>query len=177
MSVELQLIRASEFIRLDPHKHLDLEASKEALGTLARACRKRGIDCALLDLRTLPVLAKPHFTTAELGALVGAFREAGFSRQQRLAILYRQDLHGGIRSFAFISRMSGLQVQAFSEYEGAMHWLSSDSTRRDLPPESEVRVPIKQSRVEARRLPVSPTVLAVRNRLSQPVRRTRASHH
>jgi hypothetical protein len=73
--------------------------------------------------------------------------------------------------------MSGLQVQAFSEYEGAMHWLSSDSTRRDLPPESEVRVPIKQSRVEARRLPVSPTVLAVRNRLSQPVRRTRASHH
>lgn len=87
MSVELQVIRASEFVRLDAHKHLDLGASKEVLRALALACRKRGIDRALMDVRTLPVLAKPHFTTTELSSLVWDFRDGGLSPRQRLAIL------------------------------------------------------------------------------------------
>jgi len=55
MSVELQVIRASEFIRLGADKYLDLEASKVALCALAQACCKRGCKCALVDLRTLPL--------------------------------------------------------------------------------------------------------------------------
>ena len=116
MPVELQIIRASEFIRLDADEHLNFTASKQVLHTLAQACRRRGLDCALLDLRPLPEQQKPQFTMTELASLVGAFREAGFTRQQRLAILYRHDLHGGIRNFAFISRLRGMQVQAFSDF-------------------------------------------------------------
>src|SRR5262245_39164333 len=117
MPVELQIIRASEFVRLGAKGQLNFEASTEALATMAHACRKRGVDRALLDLRELPTPPKPLFTTSELGALVGTFREAGFSRRQRLAVLYRNDPHRGARMFAFIGIMRGWQVRAFGDFE------------------------------------------------------------
>jgi predicted aconitase len=124
MAVALRIIRAAEFVCLDPEEHLDLEASKEALRHLALACRKRGLDRAVVDLRKLPVLAKPHFTKTEVAALVDAIRDAGFSEEQRLAVVYRDDVFGGIRDFAFISRMRGLQVQAFADFGAASQWIS-----------------------------------------------------
>ena len=154
MPVELQVILASEFVRLDPHEHLDFEASRQALQDLAHACRKRGLDRAVVDLRTLPVLAKPHFTKNEIAALVMAFREAGFSREQRLAVLYSQDVHGAIRDFAFISRMRGLRVEAFADFEAALHWLSEGHECREKPGQSEVPVPITRRRPESRKLPL-----------------------
>src|SRR5882757_5222142 len=111
MPLELQVIRASEFVRLDPDEHLDFAASKQALQTLAQACKKRGLDRALLDLRALPVPTTPLFTPTQLAALIGTFREAGFGRHQRLAVLYRSDPHGGARTFAFIGRIQGWQVR------------------------------------------------------------------
>jgi hypothetical protein len=146
MPVELQVIRASEFIRLNADEVLDFEATTQALAGLAQACHTRGLNCALLDLRLIPIPSRPQFTTTELAALVGTFRAAGFSRRQRLAILYRHDIHGGIRSFAFISRIRGLQVQAFSDYETAIHWLA-DEPDHHAPTRGEgVQVPIKQSK-------------------------------
>jgi hypothetical protein len=126
MPITLDIIRASEFIRLDATEHLDFGASKHVLEGLAFACRKRGIERAMLDLRTVPVPAKPLFTAAELSALIGAFRDAGFSRRHRLAILYREDAHGGIRTFAFLSKLRGLQVRAFNDFEKALQWLSEE---------------------------------------------------
>jgi len=171
MSIELQIIRASEFVRLDAHKHLDLTASQEALRGLAHACHKRAIDRALVDLRTLPVLARPHFTTTELAALVGTFREAGFTRQQRLAILYRDDVHGGIRNFAFISRMRGLQVHAFSEFESALQWLSEESAKPAGRPAPEVPIPITNRAGEVRKLPASLPAEIPGGRAIRPTRR------
>jgi hypothetical protein len=124
MPVELQVIRASEFVCLDANEHLDFEASKQALQGLAQACRKRGLACALLDLRGLPVLSRPHFTTAQVGKLVGTFRDAGFTQRQRLAILYEHDVYGIIRDFTRFSRSRGLQVRTFLNHEESMNWLS-----------------------------------------------------
>jgi len=126
MPIELQVIRASEFIRVSAKKLLNLEASKEALRVLAVACWKRGLSHALLDLRAVPVPEKPWFKPSELAALVDVFREAGFTTQQRLAILYRTDRYGGTRMFAFISQCKGLQVRAFGEFESALLWLSEE---------------------------------------------------
>jgi len=130
MPTEIQIIRANEFVCLDPQRHLDFQASKEALQVLAVACRLRGIDRAMLDLRALPIPVKRLFTTAELAALVGSFHEAGFTRQHRLAVLYRRDPHGGARMFAFIGFMRGWQVRAFSEFEAAFVWLSEAKEKR-----------------------------------------------
>jgi hypothetical protein len=154
MPIELQVIHASEFIRLDPHEHLDFEASKKALEALARACRTRGLNNALLDLRALPVLPKPHFTPTEISGLVCCFREAGFTREQRLAVLYKQDLYGGVRNFAFISRMRGLQVQAFTDFETALQWLSEQQDDEAECREAAAPISIIKRRSKAKKLPV-----------------------
>src|SRR5688572_19254617 len=120
MPLELQIIRASEFVRLSPQEHLDFETSKNALALLAIACRKREVDRALLDLRQLPIPPKPLFTPAQLAALVDTFREAGFSRRQKLAVLYRTDRHHGARLFAFIGTFKGWRVRAFGDFEAAL---------------------------------------------------------
>ncbi len=130
MPFDLQIIRAAEFIRLNPAGHFDFAASKAALTTLAEACRKRGLNAALLDLRALPIPAKPLFTPSELGGLVETFREVGFGQKQRLAVLYRSDPHQGARMFAFISRMRGWQVRAFDDFEQALFWLSEQQYQK-----------------------------------------------
>ena len=124
MPVDLQVIRAKEFICLDANEHRDFAASQKSLQDLALACRKRGLNRALLDLRGLPVLSKPHFTKEQVAALVGTFRDAGFTQKQRLAVLYEHDVYGIIRDFTGFSREYGLQVQSFLDYEQAMEWLS-----------------------------------------------------
>lgn len=149
MSVELQVIRASEFICLDADEHQNFEASKKSLQGLAQACLKRGLDCALLDLRGLPVLSKPHFNKKEVAALVGAFCDAGFSHKQRLAVLYEHDVYGIIRDFTSLSKTRGLQVESFLDHEKAMSWLSG---HQESPPELErgAQVPIVKRHAKKR---------------------------
>jgi hypothetical protein len=124
MPTELEIIRAREFVRLGTRGKVDLQASKEALAELAAACRKRGIDQALLDLRELHLGPNPMFSPKDLASLVNTFRENGFTRQQRLALLYRLDPHRRARMFAFIAVLHGWCVQAFDDYEAALNWLS-----------------------------------------------------
>lgn len=150
MPIELQVIRASEFVCLDADELIDFDASKKALQGLARACHKRGLQRAMLDLRDLPIPAKPHFTTTELAALVGTFRDEGFSREQRLAILYQHDVHGGVRNFAFFGKMRGLQVQAFREFEAALQWLSEGL---ENPGELQSGVPVPIAKRETKKRP------------------------
>ena len=154
MPFEFQVIRASELIRLDARTHLDFEASKSVLQDLARACHKRGLGRALLDLRGLPLLPKPHFTTRELAALVLTFQEAGFSRQERLAILYSSDVFGGIRNFAFIGRMRGLNVQAFTDFERALEWLSEELEEPSECHQQQAVVSITRPKPKTKKLPV-----------------------
>lgn len=127
MPLELQIIRANEFIRMGATGHFDLPASKAALTDLARACRKRGLSRALMDLRALRPGPKPVFSTADLVELVETFRKAGFSPEQRLAILYHSDPHHRARLFAFLSTLRGWSVQAFADYEEAINWLSREN--------------------------------------------------
>ena len=152
MPLELQIIRASEFVRLGARGHLNFQASKDALQELAHACRKRSVDRALLDLRELLIPAKPLFTPSELASLVETFREAGFARHQRLAVLYRNDPHHGARLFAFIGRIRGGQVRAFAEFEEALFWLSAESGRRLEPGEREVPIRHAKSKIEVKQV-------------------------
>jgi hypothetical protein len=125
MPLELQIIRAAEFVRLGAQGHFDLSASKVALVKIAHACRKRGVDRALMDLRELQPGPTPVFSPADLVTLVNSFRRVGLSRQQRLAILYKTDPHRRARLFALISTLRGWSVRAFDNFEKAIAWLSS----------------------------------------------------
>ncbi|HEV8542102.1 MAG TPA: hypothetical protein VGR78_06910 [Verrucomicrobiae bacterium] len=156
MPTDLQIIRAKEFVRLGAREHLDFEASKEALRTLAQSCRKRGLDRALLDLRDLPVPRERLFKPAQLAELIGTFKEAGFTRRQRLAVLYKTDPHKGIRMFAFIGTFKGWHVRAFSEFEPALLWLSAEIRSESGPAGEEIPIqtgaPTRQVKVKVRRV-------------------------
>jgi len=153
MPQELQIIRASEFVRLGAHGYFDLAASKAALAELVSACRKRGINQAMLDLRALQPGPKPVFTPADLAELVRTFPEAGFTHRQRLAILYRSDPHRRARLFAFLSTMHGWAVRAFGEFEVALHWLSEgheSGPKRATAPQGK-QVPVRFAKQAADR--------------------------
>ena len=156
MPLELQLIRASEFIRLNAEGHFDLETSKLALANIAWACHKRGIERAMLDLRALRPRAKPMLSRDDLMTLVNTFHCLGFSRRQRLALLYCSDPHGRARLFAFITIMRGWQVRSFTKFEDAMLWLSEDVNEthraaRHRAGQHRVQVPVKNRLLIARK--------------------------
>jgi hypothetical protein len=144
MPLDLQIIRASEFIRLGAKGRPDLKASKEILADLARACRKRGVDRALLDIRAIHPGPKPVFSIQDLGRLVSTFHEIGFRKEQRLAVLYSSDPHHRARLFAFLSSLHGWHVRAFGEFEEAITWLwETEATEKALPDEPAEEVPVK----------------------------------
>ncbi len=136
MPLELEIIRATEFVRMGAQGKFDLAASKSALATLAEACRKRGIDQAVVDLRATQSGPNPVLTPADLAELVRIFPDVGFDRRRlRLAILYRSDPHKRARLFAFLSTLHGWSVNAFGDFEAAVLWLSGGE-----PPAASSRV-------------------------------------
>ena len=177
MPMELQIIRAREFIRLGPHGHFDLDASKAVLAQLAAACWKRGINQALLDLRALHPGPKPLFTPNDLVTLVKTFREIGFTHKQRLAVLYGSDPHHRARLFAFIAKLRGWKVQAFDSFEEAVTWLSGGE---EPPAETEMtseaeKVPVRQ--LKALKTPSKPANLPISSsptRIPSPCTRRRS---
>lgn len=125
LDLELQIIRASDFIRVSARTgRPDFQSSKTTLIDLAQACQRRGICRALLDLREVQPGPTPVFTPEQLLALVDTFHGIGFSKHQRLAVLYTTDPHHGARFFAFISSEHGWNVKAFENYEQAINWLA-----------------------------------------------------
>jgi hypothetical protein len=145
MPWDLHIIRASEFVKVDAAEHLELEASKLMLETIAGACIKRGVSRALLDLRPVPELPAPRFTVNELDVLIRTFAAAGFNCGQRLAVVYARDVHGGARKFAFIGRMRGLKVQAFPDFEEGINWLWRGPAEEDGTLRDALAIPIKDS--------------------------------
>jgi hypothetical protein len=160
MPLELQIIRASEFIRLGAHGHFDLAASEEALSVLAGACRKRCITRALLDLRALRPGPKPVFTRDDLLALVKKFCEIGFAKEQRLAILYTYDRHHRARFFALLCTMHGWSVRPFNDFEKAVRWLSGGQQLAERPArqagEKSIRVRTPKTEGHPVMLPIVP---------------------
>jgi hypothetical protein len=154
MPLELQIIRAQEFVRLGAHGHFDLKVSKAMLANLARACCKRGINQALLDVRALHPGPKPVFSPNDLVALVNTFHEVGFTHKQRLAVLYSSDPHHRARLFSFIATLRGWKVQAFDSYEQAIVWLSADVAPA---PESDLHSDVPQQVPVRRRQDVLPS--------------------
>ncbi len=146
MPFQLEIIRATEFVRVGAQGKFDLAASKTALATVAGSCRKRGVAHAVLDLRALQPGPKPVFSPVDLLELVNTFPEAGFTRQLRLAILYRSDPHKRARLFAFLSTLHGWNVRAFGDFEEALLWLSTN-------PETSTQAPKSSA---ARRIPIRP---------------------
>jgi hypothetical protein len=141
MPLELQIIRAREFVRLSAEGQFDFESTRAVLKTLADACRKRGIERALVDVRE----TSSNLTPNDLAALVNAFSEVGFSNRLRLAVLHGGDQEYRARLFAFISALRGWKVQAFEQFQEALEWLSVENESTSEPEGAIIPIQIKQS--------------------------------
>lgn len=124
MPIELQFIQVSDFMRFGADEHFDFEASRLALGELARACRKGGICQAILDLRGVKLVRRPVFTFAQVTSLLYTFYEGGFSTEPRVAVLCTDDPNLRVSWFAFIGRIHGWNVAAFDNFDEALLWLA-----------------------------------------------------
>jgi len=149
MPLELQIIRASEFIRLGAQGQHDLASSREILKQLAGACRRRGIERALLDLRDVYPGATPMLTRDDLASLVNTFCNIGFSDRLRLVLLYSADPHHRVRMFALMSILHGWNVKASENFEEALSWLSQEESAEDLKEPGAQEVPVRAMRTAA----------------------------
>jgi len=139
MPVELQIIRACEFVRLGARGEFDFESTLTVLKTLAAACHKRGVERALLDVRG----ATSNLTPKELATLVGAFAKDAGSKRFRLAILHTEDQNYRAKLFAFFSAMRGRKVKAFEDFEESLVWLSTPDDKEHKIVAAEREVPIR----------------------------------
>jgi hypothetical protein len=173
MPWKLHIIRASDFVRLDASERLDLEASKELLRAVAKACLKRGLSSSIIDLRSLPEVPQPQFTVNQIHSLVCEFADSGFDCGQRLVILCASDVHGGAKKFAFISRMRGLKVKVFTGFEQAIAWLSreEDASMAD----SQPAITSQEDEEEARRIRILHQSTALRYESARARERSRKS--
>ena len=135
MPFNLQIIRPSDFIRLNGKGEYDQEETRTALRNIATTCILSGIDRAMIDVRD----ARSDMQMEDLRELAMKFKEMGFRKHHRLAILHRSTsgerveffaMRPGERAefFAMCASQSGWNVQAFDDFERAMEWLGSASS-------------------------------------------------
>lgn len=96
MPFNLQIIRTSDFIRLNSVGEYDQEQTRGVLSKIAKACIARGVDYALVDVRD----ARSEMELNDLYQLALAFKEMGFRKNHRLAILYSSEAGEHVKFFA-----------------------------------------------------------------------------
>ncbi|MDB5290091.1 MAG: hypothetical protein JWL69_1332, partial [Phycisphaerales bacterium] len=130
MPYNLHIIRTGDFIQMDDKGGFDVEGSKKALAKLARSCVESGTMNALLDVRD----AKSDLDFNDVYKVAEAFKEMGFRKSHRLAVLYRSKAGARVEFFSkpgaraeFFAQCAadkGWNVRAFDDYEQAIDWLS-----------------------------------------------------
>jgi hypothetical protein len=138
MPVDIQIIRACEFVRMGSHGEFDFDSTHEVLMTLAAACHKRGVERALLDVRN----STSNLTPDDLGKLIRGFSKAVATKRFRLAVLHTEQQNYRATLFAFFGAMVGRKVRASVNFEDALGWLSTPDDLNDESDGSE-EVPIK----------------------------------
>ena len=149
MPVEIQIIRACEFVQLSTSGVFDFNGTRALLIEMADACRKRGVERAAIDIRE----ATSNLTRNDLAALGKTFNEMAVSRRLRLSIIHRHDQGGRARLFAFFSAMRGRNVRAFEDFEEALVWLSTEIKTGAKAAAAEDTVPIRTEPAR-KRIPV-----------------------
>lgn len=148
MPMEVQLIRAREFIRVGPQGKLDLQNSRTILESLTAACRRRGIERAMLDLRDV----WSDFGPEELAAILRMFGEIGFPHIKRLALLHSGDPHRRVRVLALLASLRGWSVRAFDNFEAAFEWLAlAKGSEKPRPTVVQQDIPIRH-RIPSRKV-------------------------
>jgi hypothetical protein len=129
MPCNLHIVKIGDFVRLNAHGEFDMAESGNALRSVVKTCVDRGIDNALLDVRS----SYGNVTVGQLHQLTNIFHELGFRERHHLAVLHRY--RGGEKAelFAIFAESRGWNVRAFDLFEDAIEWFSEEQPVRDRP--------------------------------------------
>jgi hypothetical protein len=150
MPIDIEIIRASEFIRLGTHGKFDFESTRAVLLKMTDACGKRRIERALIDIRD----ASSTLTREDLVALAKVFGESVVSKRLRVAILHKNEQGGRAKLFAFLNAIQGRYMRAFETFEKALFWLSTEKDSDTQFDASAQAVPIQVPKRRLKKIPV-----------------------
>ena len=122
MAYNLRVVKTSDFIRYDGRGQTDRVRSRRILERIAKACVDSEMNCALLDVRDL----HSHLELKDLYSLINAFKDMGFRREHRLAILHSYRGTHKADFFAMCASARGWNVRAFDSFEDAMEWFATE---------------------------------------------------
>ncbi len=121
-SLNLQIIKAGDFIKSTPEGNLDLKASMKGLAQIAAAGADLHDYTVLIDLRD--VISR--LSMADTFDLALGLSKYGDTFRRKTAVLARadEDLKQA-RLFEEVAQKRGFDVRAFTVFEDAMYWLSN----------------------------------------------------
>lgn len=119
MSLQLQVIHASEFIRTTQQGVLDLATSKKVLRSIATAAHDKENYHILIDTRGVTSV---HLSTTDLWELAAELDGHAAFRLRRTALLISGS---GERAefFKLCAENRGFTVNVFKDFEDAINWL------------------------------------------------------
>jgi hypothetical protein len=124
MSLRLQVIHASEFIRTTPQGTLDLAATKQILRSVALAAQDMEKYHILIDARDA---TSAHLSTTDLWELAAELEHLDNFRMRRTALLV-PGTGEGAEFFKLCAENRGFSVNVFKDYEEAINWLFRATT-------------------------------------------------
>jgi hypothetical protein len=121
MDRNIRVISCPDFVRVDAAGTLDAAATRACLREIVEACVSTGVRRALLDVRDITEAPTP----SQLFWIADELPDLGFSRLERVAIVYTDRGQGRAAFFATTARNRGFKVREFTEFEEAFNWLCS----------------------------------------------------
>jgi hypothetical protein len=122
MSTRIRIIQANDFIKATSEGSLDLEESKRLLRTIAVTIDPVVDYDAMLDTRQ----ARSGLSVADLWHLAAELNNLRKTFSRKMAVLCSPEQFDRAGFCALGSQNSGLPVQAFTSFEGATKWLTSE---------------------------------------------------
>jgi len=122
MSTRIRVIEANDFIKATSEGSLDLEESKRRLRTIAVTIDPVVDYDAMLDTRQ----ARSGLSVADLWHLAAELNNLRKTFSRKMAVLCSPEQFDRAGFCALGSQNSGLPVQAFTSFEGATKWLTSE---------------------------------------------------
>ena len=122
MSTCIRIIQANDFIKATSEGSLDLEESKRLLRTIAVTIDPVVDYDAMLDTRQ----AQSGLSVADLWYLAAELNNLRKTFSRKMAVLCSPEQFDRAGFCALGSQNSGLPVQAFTSFEGATKWLTSE---------------------------------------------------
>ena len=122
MSTRIRVIQANDFIKATSEGSLDLEESKRRLRSIAVTIDPVVNYDAMLDTRQ----ARSSLSVIDLWHLAAELNNLRKTFSRKMAVLCSPEQFDRAGFCALGSQNSGLPVQAFTSFEGATKWLTSD---------------------------------------------------